>query len=227
VATDATGTPSTNHSIPKYNTSVDAPSGLGLNAIVDYVDSLVNNVATLFGAVARTIVRKNGTGVGTRRAINFIEGSNVTLTVTDDVVNEEVEVTIAAASSSSAEKDYQTKTSNTVGTSTTEAGADTVITGNAFTAENVRHAVTFATPRIETSGGNPVTFVFLRDSTVIGQVRGNSANSFMHTVFSTPPAGSVTYSVKVFSTSAQTHTIHGGTGLTGNLVPVTLQVTKV
>lgn len=41
MATDATGTPSTNYSIPKFNTAVDAPSGLGGNAQVDFIDNLL------------------------------------------------------------------------------------------------------------------------------------------------------------------------------------------
>lgn len=52
-------------------------------------------------AVAKTTVRKNtGADVGSRRRLNFIEGSNVTLTVTDDAGNEEVDITIAAPSGS-------------------------------------------------------------------------------------------------------------------------------
>ena len=43
---------------------------------------------------ARTIVRNAGTTVGTRRGINFIAGSNVTLTIADDAANEDVDVTI-------------------------------------------------------------------------------------------------------------------------------------
>lgn len=47
---------------------------------------------------ARVNVRKNsGADVGARRRLNFIEGSNVTLTVTDDGAGEEVDITIAAA----------------------------------------------------------------------------------------------------------------------------------
>lgn len=49
-------------------------------------------------ANARTTVRKNtGANVGTRRRLNLIEGANVTLTVADDPLDEEVDVTIAAA----------------------------------------------------------------------------------------------------------------------------------
>lgn len=45
-------------------------------------------------------VKKAGSLIGTRGGINLIEGSNVTLTVTDDAANNEVDVTIAASASS-------------------------------------------------------------------------------------------------------------------------------
>jgi len=98
MATDATGTASTNYSIPKYLTSSDKPSGKGLNAIVDFLDTLFAASGTLFGAVARSIVAKAGVTVGTRRKLNFIEGSNITLTIADDNPGEKVDITIAAAS---------------------------------------------------------------------------------------------------------------------------------
>lgn len=51
-------------------------------------------------ATARTTVRKNsGADIGSRRRLNFIEGSNITLTIADDSVNEEVDVTINASAS--------------------------------------------------------------------------------------------------------------------------------
>lgn len=60
-----------------------------------------DETATL-GNNARVAVSKNsGATVGTRRRINFIEGSNVTLTVADDSGNEEVDVTIASSGSGS------------------------------------------------------------------------------------------------------------------------------
>lgn len=120
MAQDATGTPSTNYSIPKHNTAVDAPSGKGTNAIVDFLDSLLGSSATLLGAIARTTVRKNsGADVGSRRRINFIEGTGVTLTVADDGANEEVDVTIAAASGTSPQiYDRQTSLTEVVSTAT-------------------------------------------------------------------------------------------------------------
>lgn len=46
---------------------------------------------------ARVTVRKNtGADVGTRRRLNLIEGTNVTLTVADDAGSEEVDITIAS-----------------------------------------------------------------------------------------------------------------------------------
>ncbi len=57
-------------------------------------DALSGNL----NATARVAVKKAGTVIGTRRGVNLIEGANVTLTVADDATNEEVDVTIAAAS---------------------------------------------------------------------------------------------------------------------------------
>jgi hypothetical protein len=47
-------------------------------------------------ANARVAVQQGGTLVGTRRAINFIAGTNVSLNITDDSANERVNVTINA-----------------------------------------------------------------------------------------------------------------------------------
>ena len=48
MATDATGTP-TSLGIPKYNTSVDAPSGLGFNAAMDSINTLLQDRVTVAG----------------------------------------------------------------------------------------------------------------------------------------------------------------------------------
>ena len=47
------------------------------------------------------VTRKNSTGTvyGTRQRLNFIEGSNVTITVADDAANDEIDVTIASSAS--------------------------------------------------------------------------------------------------------------------------------
>lgn len=49
----------------------------------------------------KTIVRKNSTGSEfIRRRVNLIEGSNITLTVSDDSVNNEIDITIASSGGS-------------------------------------------------------------------------------------------------------------------------------
>lgn len=53
--------------------------------------------STLLDNNARVKVDKNGVGVGTRRELNFIEGTNITLTVTEDVPNETIDITIDAS----------------------------------------------------------------------------------------------------------------------------------
>lgn len=54
-------------------------------------------------SVQKVAVRKNSTGgdIGTRRRINFIEGSNVTITIADDGVDNELDVTIASSGGAS------------------------------------------------------------------------------------------------------------------------------
>ncbi len=52
----------------------------------------------LLDATARTSVSRNSAAdVGARRTLNFIEGSNITLTIVDDAAGEEVDITIASS----------------------------------------------------------------------------------------------------------------------------------
>jgi hypothetical protein len=50
----------------------------------------------MLDAASAVLVRLAGADVGTRRILNFIAGSGVALTVTDDTANAEVDITIAA-----------------------------------------------------------------------------------------------------------------------------------
>lgn len=86
-------------------------SGVPQDLNADNVVTIINSGATtqinqarvtLTGTIdgnARVAVAYTGSTVGTRRRINFIPGSNVTITVADDAGNEEVDVTIASTSS--------------------------------------------------------------------------------------------------------------------------------
>ena len=60
MATDATGTPTTNYSIPKFNTAVDAPSGIGSNAQMDAIDTALFNAITTVNA---TVAAKPSVGL--------------------------------------------------------------------------------------------------------------------------------------------------------------------
>lgn len=92
----------------KIGNGVDAWNDLGY-AGGELADDAVDTAAIQDGAVtdakvtgplsanARVGVRKNSAGsTFTRRRVNLIEGTNVTLTVADDSNNEEVDVTISA-----------------------------------------------------------------------------------------------------------------------------------
>ena len=56
-------------------------------------DALTGNL----DANARVQVKANGIAVGARRAVNFIAGSNVTLTAVDSPTDETINITVAAA----------------------------------------------------------------------------------------------------------------------------------
>ena len=62
--------------------------------VTSLVADLAQKITT--DGTARTIVQKAGATVGTRRGINLIEGSGVSLTVTDTPASERVDVTIAS-----------------------------------------------------------------------------------------------------------------------------------
>ena len=48
----------------------------------------------------RSIIKKLGTLIGARRTLNFIEGSNVTMTIADNPTENRVDITIASAGGS-------------------------------------------------------------------------------------------------------------------------------
>jgi hypothetical protein len=67
--------------------------------VLGVVGGIIKQAASL-DILARVGVKKNGSLVGSRRGINFVEGANITLAISDDVGNEEVDVTITGAAGS-------------------------------------------------------------------------------------------------------------------------------
>lgn len=111
----------------------------------------LSNTATEFlngqgdWATPNVNVRKNSTGsVHARPRINFIEGSNVTLTVADDGTDNEIDVTIAASGS---------------GGGLPDPGADGIVVRNSATPTTVNRSIAASAPVTISNGdgvsGNP------------------------------------------------------------------------
>ena len=80
--------------------------------------SLYDNTTSAFITGVAVDKNSSGTPVGTRPQLNFIEGSNITLTIADDAGNGEVDITIAASGgvSTHALLDSTVHTDTTTGT---------------------------------------------------------------------------------------------------------------
>ena len=91
-------------------------------------------------------VKKTGAAIGTRRALNLIEGSNIGLTVADDAGNDRVNVTVALASVPAHNHAATEITSGTLALSRGGTGTDLSATGPGFLKQaGVGSAVTVAT----------------------------------------------------------------------------------
>jgi len=116
---------------------------------------------------------------------------------------------------------------------TTEAAAAAVITGNSVVYDGTRVRIEFMS-NILVSSGNDWNLVFLRDTTIIGTVKGAGvASASAHpsppidvSIFDVPSAGAHTYSTKAY-VSANAITFKAGAGGSGGIyVPAFLRVTK-
>lgn len=73
------------------------------------------------------VVKNSGTIVGTRKQLNFIEGTNVTLTVADDAGNNQVDITIAATGGGGGATNLSYTASPTNGVVESDTGTDATI----------------------------------------------------------------------------------------------------
>lgn len=113
-----------------------APAGLA-NAAVTGSTGKVSDAGHQHKRDVR--VAKAGVDVGTRNRINFIEGANVTLTVSDDAGNDEVDVTVVAVGGGSGVWTVSAKTANHSVDGATEGDYF-------FTNEGAAGSVTFTLP---------------------------------------------------------------------------------
>jgi hypothetical protein len=81
--------------------------------ILPWADRLITEIWRRWRSLDVSVsLRKNsGAVVGTRPQINLIEGLNITLTMTDDGVSDEVDVTIAASGSGLTHPQVMSRTS--------------------------------------------------------------------------------------------------------------------
>jgi stage V sporulation protein SpoVS len=224
---DATGTPTTNFSIPKYNTGTDAPSGKGFNEAMDFVDALLASNATLLGARARLAVRKNSGGSDfIRRRLNLIEGTNVTLTVADDAGSEEVDVTINSVATGGI-----TQVAKAINTTTGYAGAGDLITLPAFTADGTsEYEFRLTFPYVNYPSAVGWLFVLAEGGTdrgTIGQLAVDKGPQAMFARY-TPSSGSHTFKVRTntgdFGSGGG---IECGTGVGGAFHPIVFTAYKI
>lgn len=146
---------------------------------------------------ARVAVRKNsGSTVGTRRRINLIEGSNVTLTVADDSGGEEIDVTIA--STDTGEANTASNKGAGAGVFKSKVGVDlgfrSLVAGAGMSATQNTDDITIAADGFATVGqgvfgtGRDGSLVFDGSATVLGLVpstvstyRGGSVQQYLMT----------------------------------------------
>jgi hypothetical protein len=79
------------------HSAVSIINGTGITGGGDLTASRTLSVVDNTTTQKVEVVKNSGVVVGTRKQLNFIEGSNVTLTIADDGVNDQVDITIAAA----------------------------------------------------------------------------------------------------------------------------------
>jgi len=79
-----------------YTSAANTLAELSLGNTLSISAAVLNVVANT--SVQKVTVRKNtGANIGSRQRLNFIEGSNVTLTIADDAAADEIDITITAA----------------------------------------------------------------------------------------------------------------------------------
>lgn len=128
---------------------------------------------TIAGSGFSEVSRNSGATINSasRTVLNFIEGSNITLTITDDSGGDEVDITIASSGGGGGGgiAGIQTKTANY-----------TVLTGdenNLFLLDASSSAVTITLPAAATAGTDFVVYFKATDITNTITIDGNSTET--------------------------------------------------
>jgi len=104
------------------------------------------------------IIRKAGTLIGKRKSLNFIEGSNVTLTVADDSANDRVNITIASSGGGGGSGDgiFKGTASGTDTYTSTISGITAYTDGDAYLIRFTNGNTTVCTLNINSLGAIPL-----------------------------------------------------------------------
>jgi hypothetical protein len=223
--------------VPTAGTEIEA----GLHA-TNYADlqTLLNggldnsniDAAAVLDATARVGVRKNSAGsTFSRRRINFIEGSGVTLTVADDSGGEEVDVTIASTAGTTDVAYAQVTASVSTTTHTEGAPLDIVSTGSvAFAAGD--YYVEFNSPDWALGGSVNSAINIWVDGADIGRIAQRttvtSSSSFPVNVKRkiTLTAANHTIVARVWTAGGSNCVISAGAGGVGTVMPAYIRVTR-
>lgn len=96
-----------------------------------------------------TNIKKNGVSVASKKSINFIEGSNITLTIADDAINNEIDITITCAGGNFVPISGTTNGNNLTG--------NIVTTGNIGLVNSGTHGFKFNSTNVEVTSGDILT----------------------------------------------------------------------
>ncbi len=131
----------------------------------------INNTLTLStpdnASNQKVNVRSGGTSVGTRKSLNFIAGTNVTLGVADDATNDEVDITINSSGGASGYATVQDE-----GTSLTQRGTINFIGAGVSVADDATNGKTNVT--ITSGSGATIDDTTASTTTVFSSSKTNS-----------------------------------------------------
>jgi len=132
-------------------------------------------------------------------------------------------------SPNSSEIDYAQIATDSAGITATAEPGTTFLTGNSVTYDGAKVKIECYLHQTSAAAIGQITYVVLRDSTVLGQFRSRQNGAEIQLVYlevyDTPPAGAHTYKVAAFVNTG-TLTIKGSPGGSGNLIPTFLRVTR-
>ncbi|MDE2098581.1 MAG: hypothetical protein KGL39_15105 [Patescibacteria group bacterium] len=237
--TDLTGTP-TSLGIGTYNVDADAPSGLGFNAAMGQIDTLIGKrtldptTKTTNGAMVWT-----GASWVSQQIADAQVASNAAIQLSKlNIPNDSTKWARGdgtwAAVSQATELVYVEFTASVSLAATTEASATTVVTASAYTFDGATPVmIEFFAPAANTPVNSGLWCVLYDGATSLGEMAfvgdpstayGNSSPLIGKRRL-TPSAASHTYSVRSY-TSLSGGQILAGAGGAGNYVPGYIRITK-